>query len=321
MSVRLRAQVAARAGARGAAQDDAGFDEGVLPQFDTDIDAGGAGGDDRDPGGGEPVEDTLLRDRADLGELAAVVHADREVGVGDLVGGHARAGAAQYGQDVREVALALGGVGPDLRQRVTERGAVEDDEPGVDLVDEQLFGGGVAGHLGLDDPLDVAVSAADDPAVPRRVGQAHRCDGRCGTGADMRGEQRIERSGGDERHVAREDDDGRVGGEVVRGSGDGAGGPVRLRLDRDDDVVLAGEMLCERAGRAVDDHDAAAGLPRGHDGPVDERAAAQVVQHLGRGRAHARALACGEHDEGGDGHAGIVVPCGTATAQPPASRS
>ena len=60
--------------------------------------------------------------------------------------------------------------------------AVECVGPGVDLLDRELLGGGVAGLLRLDDPLDVAVRRPDDPAVGAGVLELGGHHGRGGVG-------------------------------------------------------------------------------------------------------------------------------------------
>ena len=77
-----------------------------------------------------------------------------------------RPGVAGDLDGVGQVVLALGVVVGELRQRLGEELGVEGEDPGVDLVDLALLGGGV---LLLDDRLDVALVVADHPAVAERV--------------------------------------------------------------------------------------------------------------------------------------------------------
>ena len=81
----------------------------------------------------------------------------------------------QQRQHVREVVLALGVVVGERRQHRRQRRAVEGVDAGVDLADRELVGGRIAGAgLRLDDPLDLAVGAADDAAVGARVVENRR---------------------------------------------------------------------------------------------------------------------------------------------------
>ena len=176
-------------------------------------------------------------------------------------------------QDLRKVQLALGVVGRELGQGVPEGLRVKAEDPGVDLVDRELLVGGIAGALGLDDALDGAVAVADHTAVAGRVVEdrgEHRRAG--GVGVHERGD----RLGGDERHVAGQDDDGAGAVDLGCGGSDGAAGAVGLRLDRDVDVV-GEDLLGRRVGR-VDHHDVlCAGLLRGDDRPQNHRPPAQIV--------------------------------------------
>ena len=82
---------------------------------------------------------------------------------------------------------------------------------------------------------------------------------------------------------------------------DGAAGPVRRRLDGGLDA--RGQPPVERPVGTLDDDYALRARPAGGgDGPVDHRAPAEVVQHLGGGRAHAGPLPGGHDDDGGGGH-------------------
>ena len=76
--------------------------------------------DDRHPGEHVPRVDAPLRLGADGGEADAVVDAEQERRVGDDVGGDALAGGGEEGEDVGQVVLALGVLGPDPGQGVEE---------------------------------------------------------------------------------------------------------------------------------------------------------------------------------------------------------
>jgi hypothetical protein len=79
--------------------------------------------------------------------------------------------------------------------------------------------------------------------------------------------------------------------------------PVPQRLLLHDADHALGEVVAQPPRRVVDDDDEpGAGLARGGDGPGDQRAPAQRVEHLGERRAHPGSLAGGEDDDGGSGH-------------------
>ena len=198
----------------------------------------------------ERVVDAALRQLADLAELDAVVDAERERRVRDQVG----LDRLDLRQHVREVQLALRVVGPELVERVEQRLAVERVDPGVDLADLELLGRRVPlAALGLDDLLDVAGLVADHAAVLTGIVELHRGHRRLGLGVLVRLHERGERLGGDQRHVAREDHDRRVGVDVGRGRLHRAARAVGLRLDRDLDAL--GQPILEPALRIVDHDD------------------------------------------------------------------
>ena len=108
----------------------------------------------------------------------------------DDLGRDARAVGAQQLEHVRQVALALRVVGPDARQRRLERRRVEDVDARVDLADRELGRAGVAGGLGLDDPLEAAGRVAHDAPVPPGVLEHGGRDGRRRAGGLVRGDER-----------------------------------------------------------------------------------------------------------------------------------
>lgn len=71
------------------------------------------------------------------------------------------------GHDIGEVFLALGVVGAEAGEGVTQQCCVEGVDPGVDLGDRAL---GVGGVLLLDDPQDRSVRVPDDPAIACGIG-------------------------------------------------------------------------------------------------------------------------------------------------------
>ena len=241
-------------------------------------------------------------ERADVGEVDAVVDAERERRVGDGVGADELAVGAQERQHVGQVELALGVVGGEAAERVEQVAARERVDAGVDLADRLLLGRRVAGRLRLDHALDAAVGGADHAPVAGRVLELHRRHRRRGAALLVRLRERGDRLGGDQRHVAVEHEHGVAVADVVGGGAHRVAGPVGLLLHRHLDAV--GELTGEPAARPVDDHDPArTRLLCGPDRPADHRAPADRVQDLRRLGLHARALARGEDQHGGSGHA------------------
>ena len=154
------------------------------------------------------LEDAAASLGLDRGEVGAVVdpHRHREV-VGE-VGGDRVPGLAQGRQHVGQVVLTLGVVVGEAGEGRGERRGLEGVGAGVDLADRQLLGGGVAGGLRLDHPLDLARGGADDAAVGAGLVELDRQHRRRGAGGGVGLEQAGDRRGGDQRHVAGEDEDG-----------------------------------------------------------------------------------------------------------------
>ena len=225
--------------------------------------------------------DPALREPGHVGEVDAVVDAEREVGIGERERLHELVVRAQQREHVRQVELALGVVAAEPRERGEQRAAVEQVEARVDLADRELLLGRVARGLGLDDALDAPLRVADDAAVAGRVLELHARDRRRGAGLLVRGDQRGDRLAGDERHVAVDDQHGRGRVDRAGGGGDRVAGAAGLRLDRDLDV--AGEVLGEPPLGVVDDDDAlGAGRAGRQQRPQDHRPPADRVQHLGQ---------------------------------------
>ena len=224
------------------------------------------------------------------------------VAIGDEVRVDRLAGLDQLRQHVRQVQLALGVVGVDLAERGEQARAVERVHARVDLADLELLGRRVALGLDLDDAFHVAVACHGRRA---RTGRGRRAP--WSPSSPRRRSLRGPRPGpssasrGDQRHVAGEHDDRRVGVDVRTGGRDRVTRAVRLLLDGDDDALR--QPVLEPPLRVVDHHDLpGARLLRGEHGPQDQRAAADRVQDLGQRRAHARSFAGGDDDDGGRGH-------------------
>ena len=267
--------------------------------------------------------DAALGDLPHGGQADAIVDAEHQVGVGELVRGDGVALGAQDDQRVGEVVLALGVVGRDLLKRVEQRAAVEGVDARVDLADGQLRFGRVAGGLGLHDPRDAAVGVADHAAVAGRVLERHR--GHRGRGRATRvGVGELADCGGrDKGDVAGEDDHGAIAVDVLRGGQHRVTGAARLGLHGELDAV--GQPALERPVGTADDDDLVGVRPAGGgDRPRDHRTAAEVVQHLGRSRAHPGPLSGGEDHDGrvGLAHGGMVlVGDGSSGSRPACSRA
>ena len=143
---------------------------------------------------------------------------------------------------------------------------------------------------------------AHDAPVAGRVLELHRRHRRRRAALLVRPREPGDRLGGDQRHIAVEHEHRVAGADVPGGRAHGVAGAVGLLLHGELDTV--GQPALEPAPRAVHDHDPPCpGLLRGPDRPADHRPPADRVQDLRRVGAHARALARGEDQHGGSGHA------------------
>ena len=207
----------------------------------------------------------------------------------------------QLRQHVRQVQLALGVVAVDLAERSQQAAAVERVHARVDLADLELLGRRVASALtSTTVPTLPCLSRTTRPYWPGSSSSivAIVAAAPLSSWASTRS---LIASRGDQRDVAGEHDDGRVGVDVRAGGRDRVTGAFRLLLDGD-----------HRRPRAAGPRAAASGCPpprpsrrpppaRRH-GPQDQRAAAERVQDLRQRGAHARSFAGGDDDDGGRGH-------------------
>jgi len=120
------------------------------------------------------------------------------------------AAIAQHVEHLRQIQLALRVLSAQSRQRSSERRSVEHEDAGVHLVDGELRGRAVAGHLGLDHALHRAARVAHDPPVARRVLEHRRHHRGHGSAFGVRVDQPADRLGADQRHISAEDDDRRL---------------------------------------------------------------------------------------------------------------
>ena len=275
------------------------------------LDPGRRGIDDRDPGLHVAGEDLVAQRRARCCEIGPGVHAFADTGVGRTVHGHGPAVIHQMTHRVGEVELPLRVVGVEVRESAPERVRGEDVHRGVDLPDRELLRRGVAR---LDDRPQPPRRVAHDTAVVTRVGGLEREDGRGGALGAMGLGESVELVAGQERGVAREDED--VPLEALERRvrrGDRVAGAAGRLLHREDDAVRERALELRDGGRRRDDHE---GLrvepPRGADDPVDQAPAEDRMQVLGPPRPHAGAEPCGHHDrcEGGARHEEVMAGAG-----------
>ncbi len=292
------------------AQEGRRLDRRVRADPHADLDQGRGGIDDRHPRVLVRLDDPLLGEPRDVGQVHAVVDAEGDRGIGQDMRPHGPAGRAQRGQDVREVRLALGGARRERLQGGEQRAGVEQVQARVDLADRHLRLGGVAGHLRLDHAVHAAAGVPHHAAVAARVGELHRRDRR--PRVAVTGDQRLDRLGGEQRHVAVDDERRCARIDQAGGGHDGAAGAVGLGLHGDLDAL--GQVRREPPVRVVDDdHARGAGLLGGLDRPQKHRPSADRVQDLGQGGAHPGALARREDDHCGCRHRGeIVVSAGAS---------
>ncbi len=204
--------------------------------------------------------------------------------------------------DVGEVVLALRVLGAEPAQRGREQPAPEAVDRRVDLVDGEFVGVGVGL---LDDAVDPPLGVAHDPAVAGGIVDPGGEQRRGGVGAAVLGGQLREGLGPQQGRVAHHDDQVVLEVEVVgegaeRDAGGVAGAALALLLDELDRDV-AGELLLQGLGhvlRGMTDHHHDA-FERQQLQRVEHvqqhRTAAERVQHLGGGGAHAGALARRQH--------------------------
>ena len=195
---RQRADLAALADPRGAAQERARLDHRVAPDLDARVDQRVAGSTIVTPAS------ACARWMRSWASRRAVASSTRVLTPSVSVGSvttcrRPPCRGAQERQHVGQVELALGVVGGQRLERLEQVAARERVDAGVDLADRLLLRGRVAGRLGLHHPLDVAVGGAHDAAVARGVLELHgRHRGR--RAAVLVGaRERVDRLGGDQR--------------------------------------------------------------------------------------------------------------------------
>src|SRR5918992_1469867 len=242
------------------------------------------------------VEDAPLGQLLGRHEAGSVVDPERDGRVWRQLGHDPAAAFADQREGPREVALAV--LELDVVEGRKQRARLEDIGAEVHLADGELGRRDALGVLGLDDALDGAVLAPDDPPVPGRV-ELIGCEDRRGRSLRLVfGEQLGDVRRRDERMVPGEDhhrpvDDGRPRGEH------GRAGPLALVLLGNLDPLR--ESLRHPVARPDNAHDPGRARPaRGIDHPLDHGLTADGMKHLRSARPHPRPLA-GGHDEGREG--------------------
>ncbi len=205
---------------------------------------------------------------------------------------------------VGQVVLALGVVVGEPAEPALERRGGRGHHAGVRLAHGAL---GLGGVLLLDDALHAAVIAAQHAAVAGGVGQRDGQERQAPAAAGRH--QRAQRVGGDERHVAREDERDAVVRQVRRGLLHRMAraelrrlaheGERRLRRDLPQaGLHLVGAVARHHHQRARAEADCRVRHV------ADQRPAGEAVQHLRQAALHARAHA-GGHDDDIDGRGGL----------------
>ena len=177
---------------------------------------------------------------------------------------------------VGQVELALRVDGLEPVERGPEQIGPEDVDRGVRFADRKLLGRRVGC---LDDRLEVAVGATDDPAVAANVGGNEREHGRAGAPRPVRRDQRLEQFGRQERRIAREDQHLVGTGERSPGASDRVPCPERSLLHGDRHVSRNESAV---SGDGDDDERLGTEWPGRLDDPVDHPPPEDRVQMLGR---------------------------------------
>ena len=263
-----------------------------------------------------PLVDRRLRELAHLGQRDAVVDAEHQPGSVDHVRrdrlpvGPAAASSTcgRYSSPCAFSALKAG-------QRRPQRSRVEHVDARVDLADLELGLRGVAVLLGLHHALDRSARVAHHPPVAARVLEHRRGHRRRGAASRVRLGQLPDRLGAHQRHVAAQHHHRARPRRAGSPRGTRAGPspqrpPRRCRWSAAAPPAPrppAAPPSSARAGESTTTTLLGPGLQGRLHRPQHHRAAAQLVQHLRRLRAHARALARGEDQDSGSGHAGNAI--------------
>ena len=277
-----------------AAQDHVGLEGHVLPDAHALVDIGRGRVHDGHTRLHVGLEDAQAHLQLSVGQLGAVVDAQKRAVVLDLERDHGAVVAAGERDELRQVELAGDGAGLDITDTQAQPVGVERVEPGVDLADLALGGTGV---LVLDDAGDAVVVITSDASEHGRVVHIHADERRGGIGSAPSLGQLCHQPRIDERHVTREHDDlAHPGGQVAQCGRHGVGRAARLGLDGE--VGLAGEDLGDLGHGRADDHERG-GIGGSHGSGEDIRqhgTPADGMEHLGSARTHSCTEPGGHHD-------------------------
>ena len=278
----------------------AGQQRDVGSQLDRGVDPRGRGVHHGDALAHPVLDEAVVQDAAELGQLDPVVDA---LGLPDVlqdVGPDGQLFADGEGHDVGEVQLALGVVVAQGGHRPQQEDGVDREHTAVDLADQAFVVGGVAV---LADRLHVTLGVTDDAPVARGVAELRTQDRHGPARSEMGLDELVERGPGEQGDVAVGDDDGarRRGVESLERDLHGVARAPLLGLhDLDDGRVDRRDRRGDLVA-AVTDHGDRAGGPERRDRAErvsDERAAGDLVEHLGQVGPHPGASARGEHDRG-----------------------
>ncbi len=254
--------------------------------------------DQRDSAGHHGAAFAIAEDAVDLGELGAIVDAERLRGVIDPHGFDGVAGAMQDGRHIGEVIFARGIVGLDLADVLPEEAGAKAVDAHVGFLDGELFGR--AGLL-LHHVEHVAAAIAEHAAVAVGIFH-HGAEQDAGGGAfSCLRDQAAQGVGAEQRAIAVEHHQVAIqAGERLASDQDGVASALLLGLlDKADSRRGRGLAHFFRLV-ADDDEDALRGreFERGIDDVLQQGLAAGLVQHFGVAALHACTESGGEDDNG-----------------------
>ena len=255
------------------------MDDGVLPDRDVAIDVGRRRILDRDTGRHQLLVLLLSHDSAHCRELGAAVDAANLVGIRDGDGFDDAPSLAENRHEVGQIVFALGVVGGDGSHGVEEALEREGVNAGIDLVDVALRRAGVAL---LDDTCN-PLAGSDDSAVAVRVGHDRGDDRGRGARLSVMIRQILQGLRREQRHVAREEDQGAGRTAERRRCRQRMRGPELWLLHHEADTRVSRKSRFHRVRLVSDDDDRGAGLKNGggRQDALDHREAGDAVQDFG----------------------------------------
>ena len=247
-----------------------------------------------------PAHESLAVGSLGLGKLDARVDAAHLARIFDDVGTSAARSRCER-HHVRQVELALIVVGGQSAYRAAQQRLVDDVHAGIDLVDVELGGRGIAM---LDDTLDPrAGRRAHDASVARWIGHPRREHGQRSPSFGLL--ERSERRRLEHGHVAAENQHATLElGNRRETDARSVARAQRLVLGRKDERRLGkprDEQLAHARPVGIDDDDDWTAAPRDRElhHVHDQRLVAHGMQHLRQRRSHALTLSGSENQRGG----------------------